>query len=148
MNVPAYPLSTNPEKLVFRFKSFSEGKIISKEIAYVQMYQNSIIYNLALGDYDADGILSDLTISHNHDMEKVLATVAKSMLEFFSIRPNCTIFFTGSTSVRTRLYRIAISNYMNEFKEIFVIYGTIKDLLEEFEPNKSYDSFLITLKKQ
>lgn len=121
-------------------------KIIKKKIIYSPLDDDNLIYNLTLGDCFDDGTISDLTISDNHDMERVLSTVVQSMLEFFSLRPNSLIYFTGSTTSRTRLYRIAISNYKNDFDELFVIYGLIYNYFEPFEINKNYDAFLISLK--
>ena len=147
MNTPTYQIVNNPEKLVFIFYSVSDEKIIKKEIAYTPLDESKIIYNLAFGDYSEEGDISDLSISNNQDLEKVLATLVKSMEEFFSIRPNCLIYFTGSTETRTRLYRIVISNYMKDYDELFVIYGMLDDNFEIFKPDKNYNAFLISLKR-
>lgn len=79
-------------------------------------------------------------------MEKVLATVVQTLIEFFSDRPKCFVFFTGSNSVRTRLNRIAIGNYKSEYDHLYRIFGRIDNKFELFAPNRNYDAFLISLK--
>ena len=148
MNVEAYPFNANSDKLVFQFESVSNHKTIFKEVRYTLISDGEpFIYNLFLGDYNLiDGTISDMTISNNQDMENILATVAQTMIEFLSLRPDCLILFTGSTQSRTRLYRIAISNYLNEFEDFFVVYGRINNEIEPFAANRAYDAFVITLK--
>jgi hypothetical protein len=54
---------------------------------------------------------------------------------------------TGSTNVRTRLYRMGITNNLAEITEDFVVYGfTDKGNWEEFEVGEDYEAFLITKK--
>jgi len=59
------------------------------------------------------------------------------------------IFATGSTKVRTRLYRMGITNNLAEIKEDFAIFGlTIEqNNWEEFIIGKDYEAFLITKKE-
>ena len=142
MQLPSYEFKTNQDFLLFSFESISDQKTIKKVVQFAEFQHG--IYNMFLGDVDENGNQSDLNISNNKDMEKVLTTVAKIMIEFFEFRPNSLIYFTGSDFVRTRLYRIAISNYGNEFQDLFVVYGILNRIPELFVPNKNYEAFLIS----
>ena len=69
------------------------------------------VYNLAFGDLDEiTNTINDLSITNNGDSLKVLATVASTVYAFMEKHPNAWIVATGSTKVRTRLYRMGITN--------------------------------------
>jgi hypothetical protein len=95
------------DKLEFQFTSDGpKGKII-KVIQFTQT-QNENIYNLAFGNLRKDGSVDDETTNDNKDRNKILATVAASVYEFSSLYPDKFIFFCGTTTDRTRLYRMAL----------------------------------------
>lgn len=144
MNLPSYEFTSDAQHLVFYFESVSDQRTIKKVVHFYEIQKG--IYNLFLGDVDSKGQLSDISISDNKDMEKILATVVQTILTFFVYYPNQKVFFEGSTYSRTCLYRIAISNYLKEFNEIFNIYGTLNGIIEPFVSNKNYESFVISLK--
>ncbi|MDD3688205.1 MAG: hypothetical protein PHE56_15765, partial [Bacteroidales bacterium] len=108
------------------------------------------VYNLAFGDYNEETrTIDDITITNNGDSIKVLATVASTVYAFIEKYPEAWIFATGSTSVRTRLYRMGISNNIEEIKADFDVYGLTIDenIWEEFMLGEDYEAFLITKKK-
>jgi hypothetical protein len=108
------------------------------------------IYNLAFGDYNFETKkIDDLSITNNGDSLKVLATVASTVYAFTEKYPQAWIFATGSTSVRTRLYRMGITNNLAEINEDFKVYGlTINEnIWEEFVIGEDYEAFLITKKE-
>jgi len=108
------------------------------------------VYNLAFGDYDEKtNSINDLSITNNGDSLKVLATVASTVYAFTDKYPNAWIFATGSTLVRTRLYRMGITNNLVEIKEDYKVYGlTIEGIAwEEFIIGEDYEDFLITKKE-
>ena len=79
---------------------------------------------------------------------KVLATVASTVYAFIQKYPKSWIFATGSTNVRTRLYRMGITNNLVEIKVDFEVYGYTKDgTWEEFIVGEDYEAFLITKKE-
>ena len=106
------------------------------------------VYNLGFGDYDETAkSINDLSVTNNGDSLKVLATVASTVYAFIEKHPNSYILATGSTNVRTRLYRMGITNNLAEITEDFVVYGfTDKGNWEEFEIGEDYEAFLITKK--
>ncbi len=146
MNEPSYTFSHIDDKLNFEFESISEIKSIRKLIEYRLIDNNTLLYNLALIDILPNGEVSDLSVSNNKDMPKVLSTVFQSMLYFFEAKPKARIFIQGSTPSRTRLYQIAISKYMTEFEQKFDIWGFVGNEMELFLKDKNYEIFIISTK--
>jgi hypothetical protein len=63
--------------------------------------------------------------------------------------PEAYIFATGRSEARTRLYRMGITNNLEELKSDFYVYGLRND--ETFEPfivGEDYLGFLITRKNK
>jgi hypothetical protein len=141
-----YSYISDESCLLFEFNSISDLKIIRKIIAYSPFPDNPNLFNLALGDLLANGEVSDMSVSNNSDMEKVIATVIQTMFHFFKKHPDCLIYIIGSTAERTRLYRIIIAREITEANKYFQIYGVIESEIESFHPNRSYDSFVIGLR--
>ena len=106
-------------------------------------------YNLAFGDLDVKTReINDGVITNNGDATKVLATVVSTVYAFTGKYPEAYIFATGSSEARTRLYRMGITNNLEELKNDFYVYGLRND--ETFEPfiiGEDYLGFLITRKK-
>jgi hypothetical protein len=129
------------------FEFYSEGpKGIIKKVVEYQRTSNKNIYNLAFGDYDekVKGI-NDLSITNNGDSLKVLATVASTVYAFTDRHPKSWIIATGSTSVRTRLYRMGITSNLDEISADFAIFGFTKDeRWVDFVVGEDYEAFLIT----
>jgi hypothetical protein len=55
------------------------------------------------------------------------------VFKFFEKYPTSFIFVIGSTETRTRLYRIAIANNLDEIKQNFDIFGSLNNAWESFE---------------
>ncbi len=126
MKLPRYEYSTEGEAELFKFTSEGNKGSIKKLVVYSQMLQQDI-YNLAFGDYDeATNSLDDVLITNNNDSQKVLATVAYTLCVFTDKHPNVWVYATGSTSIRTRLYRIGITTNIETIRGDFKIYGLMK----------------------
>ena len=138
-----YETEASEDCLIFRFESVSEFRSVQKIIAYSPSIYGPNTYNLGLGDLLSNGKICDLSVSNNLDMPKIMATVVRSMLEFFRRYPDSSIYITGSTPARTRLYNIIISKELLEAKRIFEIYGLKGKEREFFTPNCRYNAFLI-----
>ena len=82
MQKEKYELSTDPDVTIFKFVS----KGPKGEIPKLIMYQKTTIkdvYNLAFGDWnETTNDIDDKAISNNNDSEKILATVASTVLSF------------------------------------------------------------------
>jgi ribonucleotide monophosphatase NagD (HAD superfamily) len=103
---------------------------------------------LAFGDLDeTTGEINDEVITNNGDSLKVLATVASTVYAFTAQYPNASIFATGSTNVRTRLYRMGLSNNLAEIAADFYIYGFTSTFgWKDFVLGEDYEAFMIKRK--
>ena len=73
----------------------------------------------------------------------LLATRTLSAIyAFFDKHPDVFVYATGSTSARTRLYRMGIARFYDEMVQDFDLYGQIGDEFYEFEIGKDYSGFL------
>ncbi len=146
MNLERYQLITNEATLTFEFISKGPKGHITKWIRYVK-FDDENIYNLGFGDKkDNEDDFDDEVVTDNKDSQKVLATVAISVLQFTENRRDTWVFATGSTKSRTRLYQIGIAQNLVELRRYFYIYGLIINKWVKFEKNISYDAFLVKRK--
>ena len=146
MEQQSYPFKKYRRELLFEFESISETKTIRKIIAYELVDENEFIFNLSLVDKDENGLVSDMIVSNNKDMEKVLATVIQTLPNFFSEFENSKLFFSGSTPARTRLYQIVIGKYYVEFEREYLIFGFLNQVAQVFQKGINYEAFLISKK--
>ena len=147
MNKPKYLYKTEAEFSIYEFVSEEPKGSIKKMVEYTETATENV-YNLCFGDYDeTTNSINDLSVTNNGDSLKVLATVASTVYAFIKKHPNAYILATGSTNVRTRLYRMGITNNLAEITEDFIVYGfTTNGNWEEFEVGEDYEAFLITKK--
>lgn len=146
---PKYPYKSEQKFKHFEFISEGPKGLIRKMVEYTET-GNENVYNLGFGDYDEKiQAINDLSITNNGDSLKVLTTVASTVYAFTEKYPKSWIFATGSTNVRTRLYRMGISNNLAEIQKDFKVFGlTIEDNeWEEFIVGEDYHAFLITKKE-
>ncbi|MEY5047603.1 MAG: hypothetical protein RLZZ175_962 [Bacteroidota bacterium] len=126
----------------FEFISEGPNGLITKVVHYSETNLKGY-YNLGFGDKDTlTGFVSDISVSNNGDMNKVLSTVATTLFIFIRKYPEATVIATGSTDVRTRLYRIGISNNLEKIEKEFVIMGLKDGKWEIFQKNIDYGAFL------
>ena len=128
---------------VYDFVSIGPKGHIKKVVQFNETGEQGI-YFLAFGNITDDGLLDDFTRNDNNDRNKILATVAAIVNDFTSRFPDCSIFFSGSTEGRTRLYRMAIALNYQALSKTFKIWG-LKDEgdFEIFVLNQHYHGFLI-----
>ncbi len=144
-----YEYQTEDKLHYFEFISIGPKGNIKKIVEYTKVSVDDI-YNIAFGDYDekADK-LNDTIVTNNGDSIKILATVVSTLYAFTGRYPNSWVFATGSTEVRTRLYRMGITNNLVELKEDFYVYGMkIDESFEEFITGEDYLGFLVTRKNK
>ena len=149
MRYTRYEYQTEDELHYFEFTSIGPKGDIKKIVEYTKVSVDDI-YNLAFGDYDEQkDRLNDKIVTNNGDSTKILATVVSTVYAFTGRYPNAWVFATGSTEVRTRLYRMGISNNLEELKEDFYVYGMKMDeSFEEFIIGEDYLGFLVTRKNK
>ena len=146
MELQTYDVSKNKLSQSFQFTSIGPKGAIQKLV----LYQETAIprlFNLAFGDFATDtGILDDIVVTDNGDGEKVLATVVSTIHLFFAEHQDAIVYLTGSSSSRTRLYRIAISKYLPVFEDKFEILGELSEGWERFQISTDYCGFFIKLR--
>jgi len=142
MKIEKYALKAESNLTIFEF--ISEGpKGLIRKIIQLQETNRLNVYNLAFGDKNSEtGEIDDLAVSNNSDSEKVLATVVAALYAFFDKHPDAFVYVTGSTSARTRLYRMGITKFYEEMVQDFDLYGQVGDEFYDFEIDKDYAGFL------
>ena len=133
--------------MTFDFVSEGPKGLIPKRVEYRQ-FGDKNIYNLGFGDLNVEtGEIDDKVVTDNNDSKKVLSTVASTVYTFTKKYPSAVIYAEGSNAVRTRLYRMGISNNLEELNEKFDVYGYFSNIgWTIFEKNKDYSAFYIIRK--
>jgi hypothetical protein len=148
MDIDKYDYVKNDASLVFQFESVGPNGKVLKVVQFTPHNYDGITYfNLGFGDWnEVEQRIEDLSITNNNDREKVLATVAATVLEFLEHFPDMMVFAQGSTPSRTRLYQIGIVMKYTEIASLLNIYGFINGEWERFKANSNYEAFLVSLK--
>lgn len=132
--------------MVFEFTSQGPKGQIPKLVKYSETNLRDM-YNLAFGDKDIKtGQINDTIISNNGDSDMILSTVVSTVYAFTDKYPDAWVFATGSTKVRTRLYRMGITKYITEIKKDFQVFGLRDGEWEKFEKEVEYEAFLVKRK--
>lgn len=140
MDKPFYQYQIENDALRYTF--VSEGpRPVTKLVVYAETDQP----NLLLADVGADGLPDYLSVSNNGDLERIMATVAQTLLAFFRHYPNATVAFSGNTPARIRLYQAVLAREIRAASTDFIILGLRKGLLELLQPNHTYDGFVVFL---
>jgi hypothetical protein len=141
-----YEVDISKDYKTYEFVSVGSKGNITKVVRYSEINVKGF-YNLGFGDKDPiTGFISDLTVSNNGDSQKVLATVAATLYTFTNENPDSVVIATGSTEARTRLYRMGITNNIEEIEQDFVIMGLTETHWEVFRKNVTYGAFLVRRK--
>ena len=148
MHYPRYDYSAENELSIFEFDSIGNKGKITKIVQYTEMSVKGY-FNLGFGDLDiATREINDGVVTNNGDGQKVLATVVSTVYAFTGKNPEAYIYATGSSESRTRLYRMGITNNLEELKKDFYVFGLRNDqVFERFIIGEDYLGFLVTRKK-
>ena len=132
MKFPKYNYRSEEEMFYYEFSSEGPRGSIKKIVEYSKTSTENV-FNLGFGDYDEElKSIDDLYVTNNGNSLKVLATVASTVYAFTNKYPNARILATGSTAVRTRLYRMGITNNLIEIKKDFEVFGLKDDQWHTF----------------
>ena len=146
MHLPRYPVRTGEDEYHYSFTSIGPKGQIDKLVVFSEM-EGQGVYNLGFGDRLPHGLdIDDLTVSNNEDTNKVLATVAQIAADFLSRHPSYSVFASGSTATRTRLYQMGIGKHIDSLQEDFLIMGFRHNGWEKFAPSKNYEAFYVIRK--
>ena len=110
MKYPKYQYRSETSMTHYEFTSEGPKGLIKKIVEFTETGTENV-FNLGFADYDENTkTTSDISVTNNGDSLKVLATVASTVYAFTQKNPKAWILATGSTKVRTRLYRMGITN--------------------------------------
>lgn len=147
MNLDKYPVISDDKLLSFKFLSEGPKGLIKKVIVYREIEHN--IFNLVFGDWDdKHQRINDSTRSNNNDRDKVLATVALTVIDFMSAHPGAMVFAEGATRGKTRLYQMAINQHWQEINKLFDIEGFNGGDWEPFVAGRNYEAFTLKAKQK
>lgn len=135
MDLKPYQYITSDNHLIYKFDSIGPNGIFRKIVRYRPVNTNGITYfNLGFGDINPlTGKIDDLAVTNNLDREKILTTVAATVLDFTNHFPDALVYAEGSTPARTRLYQMGIAANWEEINLLLYVYG--------LEGNKGWQPF-------
>ena len=137
-----YTVKAKSSHLTYEFISEGPAGKILKRVQFSLYDENLNVYNLALGDVQADDELNDAITTNNADVLKVLTTVAYCVHDFLDHYPDYSVFAAGNTLSRTRLYRIAITNNLKFFPSGFYLYSLKNSHWLPFKSEMDCEAFL------
>jgi hypothetical protein len=141
-----YHLESSSDLMTFEFESIGPRGRVTKVIKYREINVKGY-FNLGFGDKDPEsGYVTDLSITNNNDSKRVLATVARTLYLFTDQYPDAVVIATGSTEVRTRLYRMGITNNIKAVEQDFEVLGLTDTGWEPFRKNITYHAFSVRRK--
>jgi hypothetical protein len=141
-----YPYAQVGDELVYAFRSEGVNGIILKIIIFTPLEKNE--WNLAFGDW-LNNDVDDKVMTNNHDVVKVIGTVAKVTYDFFEKYPKAIVVIKPVDDRRNTLYNIVFkrhySTITNQFKVLAQKLGSRKEV---YKPEKNYDIFELSLKSK
>lgn len=147
MDIRKYDYQTNKDTLSYEFFSDGPKGRIRKIVKYSLQYSSDKVafYNLTFGDWnEAEKKIDDLIISNNDDKERILATVAGTIIEFLKLYPLMPVYIQGSTPARTRAYQMGINRHSEEIEFLFYVFGLIENTgWSTFMKGTNYGAFLV-----
>ena len=148
MKYPKYQYRSETTMTHYEFTSEGPKGLIKNIVEFTETGTENV-YNLGFADYDENTkTTSDISVTNNGDSLKVLATVASTVYAFTQKNPKAWILASGSTKVRTRLYRMGITNNLAEISEDFKVFGlNINGEWDIFIVGEDYEAFLLTKKE-
>jgi hypothetical protein len=147
MQLEKYVYEARENFISYVFDSVGPRGIIRKTVKYQPMnwdVNGKTVMNLLFGDWiEEEQRIDDSTVSNNNDRDKVLATVASTILEFIQKRGKHPIHAKGASPVKTRLYQMGINANRAEIESLFLIFGYYKEEWIPFEPGRNFEAFLV-----
>ncbi|HEY5749019.1 MAG TPA: hypothetical protein VIU12_23285 [Chryseolinea sp.] len=145
MDISHYPIQTEEDHLNYSFFSHGpKGRILKTVWFKPIQIEPRKVFNLILEDVDeVTKKASTDVISNNGDRDKVLSTVAQSVIMISKRYPEACIIARGNSPARNRLYRMMISNHLMEIQTHFLVYGIVGVRVEEYRKDQNYDGFMV-----
>lgn len=145
MQLPRYNALANTTHTTYEFLSSGKTRTIKKVVLYTEISPG--VFNLGFGDWDEiEQVVKDHLRTNNGDREKVLATVAGTVIDFMHYHPHVILFAQGETPAKTRLYQMGINSNWHEISQLFDIIGFANNNWETFKQGKNYEAFALKAK--
>ncbi len=145
MQLEKYVIVVDQHHLTYEFFSKGPKGLIKKGVEYREIEKN--YFNIGFGDWNEEQQkLDDSARSNNSDRDKVLSTVAITVVDFMRYHPKAIIIAKGSTPSRTRLYQISIHANWQQISSEFNVEGFRNGQWEAFEKGRNYEAFSLKAK--
>jgi hypothetical protein len=145
MHLPGYAAVANASHNTYEFLSSGPKGTIKKVVLYMEVEPG--IFNLGFGDWDEiEQAVKDDTRTNNADRDKVLATVASTVVDFMHYHPDAILFAEGETPAKTRLYQMGINTEWQEISRLFEVQGLGSEGWEPFQKEKNYKALTLRAK--
>lgn len=145
MHLDKYAALADDRHETYEFLSSGPKGSIKKVVVFQKIGLN--LYNLAFGDWDESAQkINDDVRTNNDDRDRVLTTVASTVIDFMQYHPLAIIRAEGITPAKTRLYQMGINSNWNDINQLFEIQGLIDGEWELFNPRKNYKAFTLMSK--
>ena len=141
-----YPYSQIGEHQLFAFVSEGINGDIYKLIAFTPTDDGK--WNLGFGDWQDNGDVDDRVMTNNHDVVKVIGTVAKVTYDFFKKYPDAVVVIDPVDEKRKRLYNFVFQRHYAFISNDFHIIGEKNRVSEVYSTVKMYDLFELFLKSK
>jgi hypothetical protein len=118
---------------------------VRKLVEYYRLsHIKTLVYNLSFGDWEENTPkMNDKVVTNNADRDKVLATIAATVVDFINNHPGASVFVSGNTPARNRLYQMGINRQWDEIDKMFKLRGYVNGDWRSFEKGVNYTSFLL-----
>jgi hypothetical protein len=126
------------DKPIYYFESEGKQGKIPKLILFTPLDKN--LWNLGFGDLKEEYV-NDSVISNNHDIVKIMGTLAKIVYAFLDENPSSSIRIKPVDEKRGRLYNHIFRRNYEAINNSFDIVGIIKRRKEAYRPEKIYEYF-------
>ena len=134
----SYTYLASPDKTIYLFQSEGKNGQIIKVIAFTPVGKN--LWNVGFGDLNEEQI-DDSVVSNNHDIVKLISTVAKAIYEFSDEFPSRRIQIKPVDEKRKRLYNHVFRRNYEVINATFQVTGINGRKKEPYSPEKLYDNF-------
>jgi len=123
----------------FIFKSIGVQGIVVKIIVFNRIDSNNR-WNLGFGDLKGDKI-DDTAFTDNHDVRKVISTIAQIIYAFSEAHPSRKIVISPVDERRNQFYNAVFQRHYADIILTFQIVGVTQNGQETYSPEKIYESF-------
>ena len=134
----AYVYTEFENKTLFFFQSEGQNGKITKSVLFSNL--GNLVWNLGFGDFE-DGEINDSIVSNNHDIIKVISTVAKIAHDFSNEYPLRRIRIKPVDEKRRQLYNHVFRRNHETISNNFQIIGRNGLKREIYRPDKYYQYF-------